>query len=234
MSTAERRPPVSPPLEAGQRLDQAEFMRRYELTPPGFKAELIGGIVHVPSPIRNEHGISSFDVIVWLGYYRDRTPGVQGLGEVTTLLDELGVPQPDGQLRILPEYGGRTRNERGYVAGGPELVVEVAKSSRRSDLVPNKGDYERAGVKEYIVVTRNPDAVHWFIRRGQKLVAMRPGRDGLYRSKVLPGLWLDPAALLRGDHDAVRAALERGLSSPVHAGFVAKLAAQAARARRDA
>jgi Uma2 family endonuclease len=237
MSTAERWPPRPddfPTLEAGQRLKQAEFMRRYELTPPGFTAELIGGIVHVPSPVSYTHGRPSHEVTFWLGYYEAKTPGVEGIGETTTLLDEFGVPQPDAQLRILPEYGGQTRNEGDYVAGAPELIVEVAKSSRKIDLGPKRDDYERAGVREYIVVARNPDDVHWFIRRGKKLVAMRRDRDGLYRSKVFPGLWLDPTALLRRDLAGVLAALEHGLASPEHAAFVADLAARAARIRRDA
>ena len=65
MSTVERRTTAttaSPPLADGQRLDQAEFMRRYELTPPGFTAELIGGIVHVASPLSSPHGRGSSDV----------------------------------------------------------------------------------------------------------------------------------------------------------------------------
>ena len=41
-------------------------------------------------------------------------------------MDELGVPQPDAQLRISPECGGQSRNEGKYVGGAPELVVEVA------------------------------------------------------------------------------------------------------------
>ena len=61
---------------------------------------------------------------------------------------------------------------------------------------------------------------------------MRRDRDGLYRSKVFPGLWLDPAALLRGDLAGVLATLDRGLASPEHAAFVAKLADKAARADR--
>ena len=117
-------------------------------------------------------------------------------------------------------------------AAHAELVVEVAKSSRKIDLGKKRDDYERAGVKEYIVVTIDPDDVHWFVRRGRKLVKMRRDRDGLYRSKVFPGLWLDPAALLRRDLAAVLATLDRGLASPEHAEFVAKLAAAAAQANR--
>ncbi len=142
-------------------------------------------------------------------------------------MDEFGVPQPDAQLRILPECGGQTRDEGEYVGGAPELVVEVAKSSRKIDLGPKRDDYERAGVQEYLVVARHPDDVHWFVRRGKKLVKMRRDRDGLYRSKIFPGLWLDPAALSRRDLAGLLAVLERGLASPEHAEFVAKLAAAA-------
>src|SRR5438477_7842018 len=102
MSTVERRPPapaIIPPLVDGQRLSQAEFLRRYEATPPGFKAELIGGVVHVPSPVGRRHGISSADLIGWLVHYRARTPGAQVLDNATTAMDELGVPQPDAQMR---------------------------------------------------------------------------------------------------------------------------------------
>src|SRR5262249_21355701 len=125
MSTAERRRPAPgqpiPPLVAGQRLSQAEFLRRYEATPPGFEAELIGGVVHVPSPLSRPHGQGSFRLTTWLGVYCARTPGVDGLESATTTMDELGVPQPDSQLRILPECGGQTRDEGEYVAGAPEL-----------------------------------------------------------------------------------------------------------------
>jgi Uma2 family endonuclease len=144
-------------------------------------------------------------------------------------MDELGVPQPDAQLRILPECGGQTRDTDQFIVGAPELVVEVAKSSRTIDLGDKRADYERAGVREYVEVALEPGEVYWHIRRGRKLVRVRPGRDGLHRSKVFPGLWLDPAALLSGDIAGVFAALDRGLATPEHAEFVAHLAAVAAR-----
>ena len=36
--------------------------------------------------------------------------------------------------------------------------------------------------------------ISWFIRRGDRFEGLRPGEDGLYRSEIFPGLWLDPAA----------------------------------------
>jgi Uma2 family endonuclease len=236
MSTVEERPSrpaVIPPLVAGRRLGQAEFHRRYEAMPPRTRAELVGGIVYMPSPLSNDHGESTPDVITWLSLYRRRTPGLRQADGATVILGPYGEPQPDTLLRIEPELGGTCSvNEDNYLTGPPEMVVEVARSSRLFDLGAKRDDYERAGVKEYVVVTIDPDDVHWHVRRAGKLVRMRRGRDGLYRSRVFPGLWLDPSALLSGDLDGLIATLDRSLASPEHAAFVARLAARAARANR--
>jgi len=65
-----------PPLEAGDHLDQATFHARYEAMPPDFRAELIGGVVFVPSPLRSEHAESHALVMGWLTYYWGATPGM--------------------------------------------------------------------------------------------------------------------------------------------------------------
>jgi Putative restriction endonuclease len=134
-------------------------------------------------------------------------------------------PQPDALLRVLPECGGRTRTERGFVRGGPELIVEVARATRPLDLGPRRGDYERAGVLEYVVRTLEPDGVVWHVLRDGRLEAVPSDGDGLHRSTAFPGLWLDPAALLDGDRAGLRAALALGLVTPDHAAFVARLPA---------
>jgi uncharacterized protein YktB (UPF0637 family) len=46
------RAPAEPLLEAGDRLSRDEFERRYERMPHLKKAELIEGIVYLPSPVR--------------------------------------------------------------------------------------------------------------------------------------------------------------------------------------
>ena len=214
MSTVEQRSQSIPPLADGQRLDQAEFMRRYELTPPGFTAELIGGVVHVPSPLSRPHGRGSSRVSTWLGVYCAHTPGTDGLDNATTLMDDRSVPQPDSQLRILPECGGQGRDEGEYIAGAPELVAETARSSRKIDLGSKRDDYERAGVQEYIVVALDAKEVHWHVRRGDKLVRIDPDADGIYRSAVFPGLWLDPSALLE---EGPRGRPRRARPRPGHA-----------------
>ena len=55
---------------------------------------------------------------------------------------------------------------------------------------------------------------------------IKPDADGLVRSRVFPGLWLDPAALWNAKR-SVRTAVEKGIRSPEHAAFVRRLAARA-------
>src|SRR5438876_9636712 len=95
-----------PPLQPGDRLTRDEFERRYQAMPDLKKAELIDGVVYMPSPVTDdEHGGSQFEFISWLGIYRMLTPGIVG-GDNSTLRLPLGLsmPQPDSYLRILPEY----------------------------------------------------------------------------------------------------------------------------------
>src|SRR4051794_20911329 len=102
---------VAPPLVAGQRLDQATFHDRYEAMPPGTRAELINGVVFIPSPVGPEHGRAHVPALAWLSYYEENTPGVEVLDNTSTALGPASEPEPDAQLRILPESGGRTRTD---------------------------------------------------------------------------------------------------------------------------
>jgi len=48
--------------------------------------------------------------------------------------------------------------------------------------------------------------------------------NGVIRSRVFPGLWLDVRALLAGDEDKVSRVLEKGIKNAEHAAFVKRLA----------
>jgi Uma2 family endonuclease len=226
MSTVERpKRRTPPPLEAGQRLDQATFHERYEAMPPNTKAELVGGMVYMPSPLSDDHGEQDNDVSGWLFLYKVATPGLRSPNNATVKLDDLGEPQPDCQLRIPAELGGQTHlDEKRYITGAPELVVEIARSSRSFDLKQKKADYEKAGVLEYLVVELEPNRVHWFMRCGNRFENLLPGPDGIYRSNVFPGLWLDGDALFAEDRRRLIEVLNQGLATAEHAAFVARLA----------
>jgi Uma2 family endonuclease len=215
-----------PSLQSGDHLSRAEFERRYQADPE-IKAELIEGVVYVSSPIRIEHGDPHFNIIVWLGIYQAATPGIRGSDNATVRLDLKNEPQPDVSLRLEPELGGRTRiSEDGYLEGPPELIVEVAASSASYDLHNKRQAYARNGVPEYIVMLIYEKQVKWFILREGEYEPLEPDENGILRSEVFPGLWLQPATLWSGDLAALLAAVQQGLASPEHATFVEQLAAR--------
>jgi hypothetical protein len=213
-----------PPLCNGDHLDRIEFERRYEAMPHVNKAELIEGIVYMPSPVSaDRHGDPHFNLITWLGVYRAQTPGVRGSDNATVRLDMDNEPQPDALLRIAPERGGRTTNTDGYVTGGPELACEVAVSTVSIDRNAKLNAYRRNGVCEYLLWRVQDNAIDWFVLRGGQYVQLPVETDGVVRSEVFPGLWLDGQALLADDLPRVLAVLQQGVASPEHAAFVARL-----------
>jgi Uma2 family endonuclease len=197
--------------------------------------ELIEGIVYVwstpdmPSPVSIDcHGMPFSDLGVWLGYYRSKTPGLLYGGDVTVFLDEFGEPQPDALLGIPVAAGGRTRlvREGGkhYVDGAPELVAEIAASTASIDLNAKLTAYQRNGVGEYLVVlTEDQREVRWMQLLDGRFQPIPPDSDGLLKSRLFPGLWLHPAALLAGDLPTLFAAIDRGCATPEHAAFVSRL-----------
>lgn len=223
-SSASRRT-KPPPLENGDRLDQKTFHERYAAMPPHVRAELIGGIVYMASPQKIPHSRWHPRLIRWLDEYEENTPGVELLLNPTDILGERSEPQPDACLTILPECGGRTWiDEDDYLCGPAELTVEIAAATESIDLNAKKRDYERAGVQEYLVIALRLRKVFWFVRRRGKFRELPPGSDGVFRSQVFPGLWLDAQAFLQKDRKRLLRTLRNGLASPEHLAFVERLA----------
>ena len=217
--------PRTPILHAGDRLTRDEFERRYDAMPDLKKAELIEGVVYVGSPVRFvQHGQPENELAAWLVFYAVLTPGLCRGGNSTVRLDLDNEPQPDLLLRIPETAGGSSRvSKDGYVEGPPELVVEVAASSVSYDLHQKLHAYRRNGVLEYLVHRFDDGEIDWFVLDRGVYAPMQPDRDGLLKSRVFPGLWLDVAALLRSDLLALRSSVERGCSDPAHAAFVTRL-----------
>jgi hypothetical protein len=217
--------PVIPPLENGDRLSRAEFERRYHAMPDLKNAELIGGVVHMPSPVRfDRHAEQHGWLVGWSFTYAAFTKGVRLGDNASTRLTEADEPQPDVALFADAASHSLARvDDEGYLAGSPDLLGEVAASSVSIDLGSKFEAYRAAGVREYIVWRVLDRALDWFVLRGDNYVPLLPGPDGILRSEVFPGLWLDSAALLQGDLPRVIEVLQLGLQSPEHSEFVVKL-----------
>src|SRR5436853_94629 len=84
-------------LEPGDHLTREEFLRIWEQLPHIKRAELIGGVVYMPSPQRREHGKTDRRISGWLCVYEANTPGCEGGSNTTSLIGE-DCLQPDDYL----------------------------------------------------------------------------------------------------------------------------------------
>jgi Uma2 family endonuclease len=219
---------AAPPFHAGDRLSRTEFERRYQAHPEIKKAELVEGVVYMPSPIRHrQHGQPHYRIITWLGVYVAATPGTDASDNVTVRLDLENEVQPDALLRLEEAVGGQSKvTIDDYLEGPPELIVEIAASSASYDLHDKRRVYARNGVQEYLVVQMYEQRVDWLTLREGVYQALQPNEKGILRSEVFPGLWLQPAALWSGNLAAMLAVLQEGLASPEHTAFVEQIKAK--------
>src|SRR5947208_15874200 len=186
--------PADPLLEPGDRLTREEFERRYERMPNVKKAELIEGIVYVPSPLRaKSHGEPHNRLGTWLGTYAAETAGVGCFDNSTVRLDLDNEPQPDLVLMKLPEKGGQARiSADDYIEGAPELAVEIVASSSAYDLHQKKGAYRRNGVREYLAWITGERRLVWWELREADYQEIAPMPEVLLKSGGFPRLRLDP------------------------------------------
>lgn len=218
-------------LRSGDCLSQKEFHRLYEKESEDFRAELLDGTVFVCQPLSEEHGVihprlgSIFDA------YAGQTPGLQAYIEPTVILSEDDEVQPDLLIRILPNYKGQTSDQKArygryskgtYIKGAPELVAEISFSSRSIDLHIKRRRYELAGVLEYLVVClENAPKISWFDLPAAAQI--EASDDGIFRSKMFPGLWIHERGLFDMDYKLVMDTINEGVASAEHKQFVSKL-----------
>ena len=204
-----------PPLENGDRLSRAEFARRYTAHPEIKKAELVEGVVYMASPVRaQQHGIPHSSINGLFMLYCAATPGLRMADNSTLRLDHDNELQPDVAVWLDESLGGRTRiTADDYLAGTPELIVEIAASSVAYDLGTNLNAYRRNGVAEYVVLIPYEQSVRWLAWVDGEYHELLPDEQGIIRSRIFPGLWFSPAHFWANDLPGLVACLQQGLAA---------------------
>ena len=211
-------------LENGAHVTAHEFMHLYQAAPNVHKAELIEGVVHMPSLVSARHAICHQKINLWLGYYQVNTPGTETADNATLRLDTDNSVQPDAVLYSNRQNGSSVQIDAdGYLEGKPELVVEIAYSSASYDLHEKFRVYRRNGVREYMVWQVETPRLDWWELHESTYVSLASDGQGIVMSRAFPGLVLDVNAMLNDDMGQVLAALQSGIGSADHAAFVKKL-----------
>jgi Uma2 family endonuclease len=226
----ERAKRAVPPLENGDHLTREEFERRYDAMPNLKRAELINGVVYMSPPVSiHGHGKPHIFLATVLGTYSSVTPGLDVADNSSVRLDLKNMPQPDLFLMIRPTHGGQAKVDKDdYLEGAPELIVEIAASSVSYDLHEKMTVYQKNGVREYIVWRTLEGQFDLLALSAGQYRSIAPDAQGILRSQVFPGLWIDTAALLSDDLAKALGTLQTGLASNEHAVFVEALKAKAA------
>jgi len=100
-------------------------------------------------------------------------------------------PQPD---LLLYRPGAATKAHHAQPADA-FLVVEVAKSTRRRDLVKKARIYQRARIPEYWVIDLKKNCLHVFMLAGDRYETTIV-REGKVSPRALPGVEIDVSTLL--------------------------------------
>jgi hypothetical protein len=72
--------------------------------------------------------------------------------------------------------------------------------------------------------------LRWFDFRSKRDI--KPDRQGVWKSRFFPGLWVDGKALLEGNGPRLVEVVQQGLASRAHAAFVNRLGAAHRKHRR--
>lgn len=204
-------------VEVAERMTSEEFFRR---APEDQKAELIDGVMIMPSPALDIHERMVGFLYTLLRMFAE----AKGLGEIRgsrtpVRLEDDQTFEPD-VLFVSRDRAGIIRQEG--VFGPPDLVIEILSASTASyDRGTKFRVYERAGVRElWLIDPYGPTGTEFYQRQGKRLKPIMPDQDGVVQSVALPEFrlrtaWLWPA----GNFIAVRDALkEMGAAGNVQPG----------------
>jgi hypothetical protein len=214
-----------PRLENGDHLSLEEFEVRYEAMPEFAKAELIEEVVYLfPRTKYQEHSVPHGRFTFFLTHYTVGNVAISSGVRASIRVDSRNELQPDCLMLIRPDWGGQARiSADDFLIAAPELIAEICPSSVSIELHHKLQVYQRAGVREYIVWRAQDQEIDWFVLRGERFELLQPGPDGIIKSEVFPGLWLDRAAMLADDIHRVLDVLKTGLASAEHQAFVVQL-----------
>ena len=196
---------ASPSRVADDLVTVEEF---YRLLPGDEKADLIDGVIYIAPPDSlRANQLTGFVYVLFQGFVESR--GIGGdvfFSRYAFRLNEFSAVEPDVAY-VRPERVELV--EEGGMRGAPDIAVEVvSRESRRRDYEDKRRLYEEAGVPEYWIIDPIQKRVEFLVlEEGRyQLAALEENR--LFRSRALPGFWIDVDWLLADPLPAATRCLE--------------------------
>ena len=161
----------------------------------GQRYELIDGeIIVSPAPSWNHQQVIGKLHLLLRHWIDDHRLGEVALAPVDVILSEKVSVQPD-LVYVSTAHLANIRDGRYY--GTPDLAVEVISPTSQSyDAVTKMFRYAQARIPEYWLVDPGNQTFMILSLVDGIYVPQSPGDDGRLASVVLPGLTIDPAAIV--------------------------------------
>lgn len=181
-------------VEVVERMTAQEFFRR---APEDRKAELIDGVMIMPSPPTDRHEKLQIFLLRLVSEYAERFDLGEVRGSRTAVeLAEDQVTEPD--VLFVAKDRASIINDQG-IFGPPDLVIEVLSASTATyDRGAKFRAYEHAGVRElWLIDPYGPAGTEFYQRAGSIFKPVMPDENGFVHSVALPGFklktsWLWP------------------------------------------
>jgi Uma2 family endonuclease len=184
---------LTAPARQEQRIPMSydEFLVAFE---DSTHAEWVNGeaIVFMPPTIRHQR-IVQFLALLLAMYVRSKRMGEVLFAPVEMrALPEGNAREPD-ILYVAREHQARITDKR--INGPADLIVEViSPESVSRDRADKFYEYEQAGVREYWLIDPRPGyerADFWVLDEAGRYAPVPLDAQGIYRSAVIPGFWLN-------------------------------------------
>ena len=168
----------------------------YSLVPDGRKADLIDGVIYMASPDSHRaNKLTGFVYRLLQEFLEAR--GIGGdvvFSRYAFRLSEFSAPEPDVAY-VRSERVGLM--EEGGMRGGPDIAVEVvSRESRRRDYDDKRRLYEEAAIPEYWIIDPIQERVEFLVLEEGRYQLVPLEENRLFRSRALPGFWIDVDWLL--------------------------------------
>ncbi|MFB6286889.1 MAG: Uma2 family endonuclease [Candidatus Bipolaricaulia bacterium] len=155
-------------------------------------AEWVDGEVALLTPASDRHqDLARFLTVVISAFVERHDAGTLRPAPFQMKLGpELSGREPD--LLFVVRDRERLLNET-FLDGPADLVVEIiSPESRLRDRGEKFAEYEMAGVREYWLIDPEQERADFFVLgNDDRYERQRPDDEGLYRSTVLAGFWID-------------------------------------------
>ncbi len=193
-------------VEVAERMTSAEFFR---YAPEDKKAELIDGVLIVPSPATDKHErLVLFLLRVLAEFVERKNLGLVRGSRTPVRLEEEQIFEPD--VLFVSRERAQIVQEKG-VFGAPDFVIEILSASTVGyDRGHKFRVYERTGVNElWLIDPYGPAGTEFYQRQAQRLAAVMPDQNGILKSVAVPDFeiqtrWLWPTEHFIAVRDALR------------------------------